>query len=397
MAPRKDHKYEVNDKVLCKHGLYFYEAKIIEVEEVDGEMVYMVHYQGWHKRYDERIRQSQCPDYFLPLTEANIAKAKADIQEATSAKTKRKRAKLEDDDARKSETGSRASTPSDRAGSSSHAPSTHSDRRGNITKHENTSRKAAGDTGATRIPADQLAPEVDAQLEQLSNLPKSIKNILVNEHDAVVNHGKLANLPARVTVYDFVEKYVEFTKAHYGDKSIEIEHDGGITYLANKDLLIRTAKAMRDYFDILLPYQLLYKFERLQFNTLAKKEQEKFEAEQTKSQEATPRSRSRKSSREVKASFPMSVYAQILDGGPLRPDIIRPSKFYGLAHLLRMLVKLPALLRVVPCGQAGLIDRIACVHDFIAFARQNAPFILDLNIDYKDAGGDYVKSVQAGS
>lgn len=138
------------------------------------------------------------------------------------------------------------------SGSSSHAPSTHSDRRGNITKHENTSRKAAGDlgqwfgvgsrfeeiifwceiaqnyevtyrSGASRIPADQLAPEVDAQLEQLSNLPKSIKNILVNEHDAVVNHGRLANLPARVTVYDFVEKYVEFTKSRYGDKAIEIE------------------------------------------------------------------------------------------------------------------------------------------------------------------------------
>lgn len=85
------------------------------------------------------------------------------------------------------------------------------------------------------------------------------------------------------------------------------------------------------------------------------------------------------------------------DGGPLRPDIIRPSKFYGLAHLLRMLVKLPALLRVVPCGQAGLIDRIACVHDFIAFARQNAPFVLDLNIDYKEAGGEYIKSVGASS
>lgn len=69
---------------------------------------------------------------------------------------------------------------------------------------------------------------------------------------------------------------------------------------------------MRDYFDILLPYQLLYKFERLQFNTLAKKEQEKFEAEQAKSQETTPRSRSRKSSREMKTSFPMSVYVQIM-------------------------------------------------------------------------------------
>ncbi|VDM80701.1 unnamed protein product [Strongylus vulgaris] len=391
MPPRKDHKYEVNDKVLCKHGLYFYEAKIIEVEEVDGEMVYLVHYQGWHKRYDERIRQSQCADYFLPLTEANIAKAKADIQEATSAKSKRKRAKLEDDDTRKSETGSRASTPSDRAGSSSHAPSTHSDRRGHIAKNDNGSRKSGGD-GVGRIPADLLAPEIDSQLEQLGSLPKLIKNILVNEHDAVVNQGKLAILPSRVTVHDIVEKYVEFVELHYGNKAVEIEHDSGVTYLASNEILIRTARALRDYFDILLPYQLLYKFERLQFNTLAKKEQEKFDAEQAHFQETTPR-RLRKSSREVKTSFPPSVYAQILDGGPLRPDIIRSSKFYGLAHLLRMLVKLPALLRVVACGQAGLMDRIACIHDFIAFVRQNAPYILDLSVDYKEASSEYVKSV----
>ncbi|VDO27419.1 unnamed protein product [Haemonchus placei] len=115
MPPRAI-RYEVNDKVLCKHGLFFYEAKITDVEEEAGEMIYTVHYQGWHKRYDERIRQSKCPEMFLPLTDANIAKAKADIQEASAAKSKRKKQKLEDEDARKSENGSRASTPSDRAG-----------------------------------------------------------------------------------------------------------------------------------------------------------------------------------------------------------------------------------------------------------------------------------------
>ncbi|KHJ98625.1 hypothetical protein OESDEN_01399 [Oesophagostomum dentatum] len=249
---------------------------------------------------------------------------------------------------------------------------------------------------ANRIPTEQLTPEIDAQLEQLSNLPKSIKNILVNEHDAVVNQSKLTNLPARITVYDIVEKYVDFTKSKYGDNAIEIEHDGGITYLANNEVLVRTARALRDYFDILLPYQLLYKFERPQFNTLAKKEQEKFDSEQTKFQESTPR-RLRKSSREVKTSFAASVYAQILDGGPLRPDIVRPSKFYGLAHLLRMFVKLPALLRTIPCARDDLIDRIACIHDFIAFVRQNAPFILDLSTDYKEAGAEYIRSVGVSS
>ncbi|KIH43308.1 hypothetical protein ANCDUO_26689 [Ancylostoma duodenale] len=46
MGAKKDmKKYEVNEKVLCKHGQYYYEAKIIEIAEEDGETVYIVHYQ----------------------------------------------------------------------------------------------------------------------------------------------------------------------------------------------------------------------------------------------------------------------------------------------------------------------------------------------------------------
>ncbi|KAE9417813.1 hypothetical protein Angca_009661, partial [Angiostrongylus cantonensis] len=68
--------YDLNDRVLCKHGSYYYEAKITEIAEEDGETVYVVHYQGWHKRYDERIAQSETTDKFLPFTEENIARCK---------------------------------------------------------------------------------------------------------------------------------------------------------------------------------------------------------------------------------------------------------------------------------------------------------------------------------
>ncbi|PIO65178.1 hypothetical protein TELCIR_13164 [Teladorsagia circumcincta] len=221
MPPRAT-RYEVNDKVLCKHGLFFYEAKITDVEEEAGEMIYTVHYQGWHKRYDERIRQSKCPEMFLPLTEANIAKAKADIQEASAAKTKRKKQKLEDDDARKSENGSRASTPSDRAGSSCHAPSVHSDRRGPVSKPtEVVIQKSAGDDADEAVMVS-LGPKIDAQVEMLSNLPRLFKKILVEEYNAIMVQGKLAVLPARVTVYNIIEKYQEFTRNLF-PKNVEID------------------------------------------------------------------------------------------------------------------------------------------------------------------------------
>ncbi|KAK6011228.1 hypothetical protein OSTOST_23698 [Ostertagia ostertagi] len=121
MGPKKElKKYELNDKVMCKHGLFYYEAKITEITEQDGEPLYVVHYQGWHKRYDERITQSETSDKFLPFTPENVAKCKKEIQEAQSSKVKRRKTKDgNDDDGRKSDAGSRASTPNSVARSAS--------------------------------------------------------------------------------------------------------------------------------------------------------------------------------------------------------------------------------------------------------------------------------------
>lgn len=387
MAPKKDQRYEVNYKVLCKHGAFFYEAKITDVEEEHGEMVYTVHYQGWHKRYDERIRQSQCPEMFLPLTEANIAKAKADILEASAAKTKRKKQKYDDDDTRKSENDSRASTPSDRAGSSCHAPSIHSERRGPVSKHSDTA-SLTGDTGISLVGslAIPLGPETDAQIELLCDLPDSLKKILVEEYNAIMVQGKLAVLPARVTVYNIVENYIDFSlKLFTTTGEIDVEHEGGTTRIPGVDSLCTCAKNLRDYFDVVLSYQLLYKSEKPQYQALAKREQEKFDAELARTQES-PLRKARRPARDLKPTLPPAVIAQLLDGGPLRPEMIRPSKFYGLAHLLRLLVKLPVLLRLNLTNDLEFMVRIACYHDFIAFLRQNAPFILDFDLDYKVSG-----------
>ncbi|KAJ1372880.1 Mortality factor 4-like protein 1 [Parelaphostrongylus tenuis] len=392
MGSKRDHRYKVNDRVLCKHGLFFYEAKIIEIEEEDdGEMIYTVHYQGWHKRYDERIHQKHCSEMFLPLTDANIAKAKADIQEASSAKNKRKKQKLDEDEARKSETGSRGSTPSDRAGSS-HAPSTHSDRRSTTSKLSEVAKKGTKDTNEQRCMEKQFGPEIESQLELLSTLPRSIKKILVDDYDAVVNQGKLAVLPARVTVYDVVQKYIDFSKERYGNATaIDIEMHG-ITRVDGVNSLRATAEGLRDYFDIVLGYQLLYKFEKPQYNALSKSEEANYEKELKAAQDSCSR-RTRKPLRDLKPLISQSALAQLSDGGPLRPVMLRPSKFYGLPHLLRMFVKLPALLRMTSWDEDEILMRIACIHDFISFLRQNAPFILSMELDYKVAGAEYTKTV----
>ncbi|VDP31691.1 unnamed protein product [Heligmosomoides polygyrus] len=99
MGPKKDvKKYDLNDKVMCRHGRFYYEAKIIEIAEEDGETMYTVHYQGWHKRYDERITQNETPDKFLPFTPEIVARCKKEIHEASASKTKKRKTKDGNDD-----------------------------------------------------------------------------------------------------------------------------------------------------------------------------------------------------------------------------------------------------------------------------------------------------------
>ncbi|KAK6038909.1 hypothetical protein COOONC_23586 [Cooperia oncophora] len=347
-------RYEVNDKVLCKHGLFFYEAKITDVVEEDGELMYTVHYLGWHKRYDERIRHSKCHGMFLPLTEANIAKAKADIQEASTAKIKRKKEKMEGDYARKSEDGSRASTSS---------------------------------PGATVLASP--GSDINALDEMLSDLPESLKKILVEDYYAVVVHGKLAVLPARVNVYNIVEKYLDFSKKLFPQNTeIDVQHEFGTTRIASVDTLCASALNLRDYFDLILGYQLLYKYEKPQYEALARREQEKLDGEWWKKHKDFLKGQGAW----ARNATPLDLLQT--EHGPCPPKF-RPSKFYGLCHLLRLLVKVPILLRPrwTWTDDHELMTRAASILDFKAFLRQNAPFILDFNRDYKVASADYVKSV----
>ncbi|VDO27421.1 unnamed protein product, partial [Haemonchus placei] len=169
-----------------------------------------------------------------------------------------------------------------------------------------------------------------------------------------------------------------------------VRHEGGTTRIPSVDSLCATAVNLRDYFDIVLGYQLLYKSEKPQYQALVKREQEKFDGEVTKTPE-TP-GRRRRQARDARPSLPPLVILQLLEGGPLRPEMLRPSKYYGLGHLLRLLVKLPVLLRLSSTDDLEFMIRIACLHDLIAFLRQNAPMILDFDLDYKVASADNAKA-----
>lgn len=52
MAPARELQYAMNEKVLCFHGEFLYESKIIGVKPMDEKdkkspILYNVHYKGW--------------------------------------------------------------------------------------------------------------------------------------------------------------------------------------------------------------------------------------------------------------------------------------------------------------------------------------------------------------
>ncbi|ORX55102.1 MRG-domain-containing protein [Hesseltinella vesiculosa] len=66
-------KYNVNDHVMCFQGPLIYNAKILQRTKVKEDEVltvlYLVHYQGWSKRYDEWVDDSR----LQPVHEESLA------------------------------------------------------------------------------------------------------------------------------------------------------------------------------------------------------------------------------------------------------------------------------------------------------------------------------------
>ena len=98
------HTYIENQKILCYHGDFLYEAKILKVDRNNPKDVvddphssvnYFIHYNGWNKTWDECVPSTR----LLPLTQDNLLKQKQlfkdyERRNQTSEKVKLKKKKL---------------------------------------------------------------------------------------------------------------------------------------------------------------------------------------------------------------------------------------------------------------------------------------------------------------
>lgn len=206
---------KVNEKIICEHKGVNYEAKVLSTRKSPDsqDLQFLVHYQGWSKKWDEWVSDNR----ILQYNEANVALMKA---QKPGKATKDK----EFGSVRK-----KVAIPSNESITSSQEESI------------------------------IVEPEKDIQLDKeiKIKIPDELKNLLIDD-DNNIKSKKLTILPARPTISailkDFVNSKKMATKAST-DKEV---------------ILNELTLGLKDYFNIMLGPQLLYKFERLQYQQLLK-------------------------------------------------------------------------------------------------------------------------------
>ena len=157
--------------------------------------------------------------------------------------------------------------------------------------------------------------------------------LLVDDWDYLTRQRKLVILPCRVTVDEVINNYV---KAKTGGKSPK---DDDITQKENA--IFEVTAGMKEYFDVMLGSQLLYKFEREQ-------------------------------------------HADILKEHPDKPM----SKLYGPIHLLRLFVKLGGMLTYTPLDDKSIQLLLFYIHDFLLYIKKNISNLFMIQ-DYGTAPPEY--------
>lgn len=312
MAPK--FKFAEGEKVLCFHGPLLYEAKCIKAQLKDKQVKYFIHYSGWNKNWDEWVPESRV----LKYNDANLQKQK-ELEKAHLKTKKTKTAKA----VKKEPEKDRASTPQQEKPAKQKPATTVTPQPTEATAAESQRKKR-----------NRLDPHVESEDTYLSKveikvkIPDELKHWLVDDWDLITRQKKLVQLPCRVTVDHILADYV---KQKTSVKGISPNKESAVLEVTN---------GIREYFNVMLGSQLLYKFERPQ-------------------------------------------YADILAENP----DANMCQIYGTIHLLRLFVKLGGMLSYTPLDEKSVQLLLTHIHDFTKYMSRNST-LFSLS-DYVVASPEY--------
>jgi len=314
-------KFSVDEKVLCYHGPLLYEAKCIKIKKESNEYQYFVHYQGWNKNWDEWITDKR----MLKQVGENFEKQKrllaTHLAETRANKKIKKETKKGSKGGSDSGSNSRASTP---VGDRPPGPgrplkrTVADDERSTSSRDEELPVNAPiigvkKETSTRKRMKEKEADEVmeDGAITYNIDIPEELKYVLANDWELVAQQRKLFSLPAKVTVSNIIDQYID-----------HLETVDNITP-QKKLTAMEVIRGLGEHFNASVGPQLLYDIENLQ-------------------------------------------YQEVSNQGA-----VQPSDIYGSPHLLRLMVKISGYLESSKIKEmyCKLIEEH--IEDFLSYLEMN--------------------------
>ncbi|KZC13430.1 Mortality factor 4-like protein 1 [Dufourea novaeangliae] len=300
-------KFQEGEKVLCFHGPLIYEAKCLKSSITKEKQIkYLIHYAGWNKNWDEWVPESRV----LKYNEANVQRQR-EVQRAhsnqqstqknkkgnTSSKTQGRRS----EGGREKDNDSRASTP--------------------VATVEKTVSRFTKSAASSVVPSSSHEITTDAPRKKRSRIEPS---------------GETEEYLTKVEVKIKIPEELKFVLIDESEVILKLKSD------SVRESTLEITKGIREYFNISLGLQLLYKWERPQF-------------------------------------------IQIMNDNPET----LPSQLYGAFHLLRLFVRLGGMLSYTTLDERSIQLLLSHFHDFLQYLQKNNAELFNLQQDYADSPPDY--------